>query len=339
MIHPQFLKHLTPLTLKKICQELDINLPYPFSEEKLFCGISPLSKASHNDLSCYHNTKYLETLKKTQAGACLITKQFAQYVPSSVIPLIVSHPYRAFGKIATLFYPKTLSREEGLDFVSIHPSARIGKNCVLKEFCVIGEDVIIKDNCYIGPHCVIRNGTTIGKNCLLESHITLDYAMLGDEVYIKSGARIGQSGFGFHMDEKGHFDIPQLGGVVIGNNVHIGANTTIDRGSFSHTIIGQGVRIDNLVQIAHNVEIGDNSVLVAQVGIAGSTKLGKFVVAAGQAGIAGHLTIGNGAKIAAQSGLMRNVLDKETVAGSPAIPVRSWHKQTVALQKLIKDKS
>ena len=224
------------------------------------------------------------------------------------------------------------------DFSFIEPTAKIGNNCTISAFAVIEADVVIGDSCFIGPHCIIQKGTILGNNCHLEAHVVIGYAVVGNQVYIKPGARIGQPGFGFHMDEKGHFDIPQLGRVLIGDHVHIGANTTIDRGSFADTIIGKGVRIDNLVQIAHNVEVGDNSVLVAQVGIAGSTKLGKFVIAAGQVGIAGHLNIGNGVKIAAQSGLMRDVVDRETIAGSPAVPVRDWHKQTIALQRLTKRK-
>jgi UDP-3-O-[3-hydroxymyristoyl] glucosamine N-acyltransferase len=203
---------------------------------------------------------------------------------------------------------------------------------------VIEDGVVLGKNCFVGPNTVIEQGCSIGNNAVIESNVTISHAIIGDDVFIKPGARIGQPGFGFYMDEQGHFDVPQLGRVLIGNHVHIGANTTIDRGSQADTLIGNGVRIDNLVQIAHNVEVGDNSVLVAQVGVAGSTKLGRFVIAAGQVGIAGHLTVEDGVKIAAQSGLMRNVGKGETVAGSPAVPVRDWHRQTIALQKLAKEK-
>ena len=171
---------------------------------------------------------------------------------------------------------------------------------------------------------------------MLESHVTITNTIAGDRLYVKPGARIGQPGFGFHMDERGHFDIPQIGCVRIGNDVQIGANTTIDRGSQHDTIIGNFCRIDNLAQIAHNVELGDGCVIVSQVGIAGSTKLGKFVIAGGQVGIAGHLNIGDGVKIAAQSGIMRDVAPGETISGSPAVPIREWHRQTIAIQRLTK---
>jgi UDP-3-O-[3-hydroxymyristoyl] glucosamine N-acyltransferase len=334
MTDPRFFKKATTLTLERICQTLDVKVPEGCSKDKTIEGVAHLANATPTDISCYNNSKYLEDLKKTQSGVCLLTSDVISYLPLASIGLVVSHPYRAYGQIAALIYPQASFNPEVSSQSSIHPNAKIGRNCSIGAFTVIEEDVVIGDNCFIGPNCVIQRGVTLGNNCSLEANVTVGYAVVGENAYIKPGARIGQSGFGFHMDEKGHFDIPQLGRVLIGNNVQIGANTTIDRGSSSDTQIGHGVRIDNLVQIAHNVEVGDNSVLVAQVGIAGSTKLGKFVIAAGQVGIAGHLKIGNGVKIAAQSGLMRDVADKETIAGSPAIPVREWHKQTIILKRL-----
>jgi UDP-3-O-[3-hydroxymyristoyl] glucosamine N-acyltransferase len=226
----------------------------------------------------------------------------------------------------------------------VHPTAviastaRIGERCTIGAYTVIGEHVIIGEDGHVDSHSVIDDHVHIGKCARIFSHVTISCAHIGDYVLIKPGTRIGQQGFGFHMDENGHFDVPQLGTVQIGHHVQIGSKTTIDRGSFGITNIGHGVRIDNLVQIAHNVDIGDQSVLVAQVGVAGSTRLGRFVIAAGQVGIAGHLNIGNGVRIAAQSGLMRDVADGETVAGSPAVSVRDWHKQTVALQRMAQAK-
>ena len=337
MIDSRFFKKPSPLSLEQICHHLGIVVPNEYDKNKQFESVAVLAAAGAQDVSCYNNAKYLEELKHTKAGLCLVTAEGAAHVPESTLCLIVDHPYRFFGKIAALFYPSSVNHQGISDLSFIHPTAKVGCSCVISAFAVIEADVVVADDCFIGPNCVIQKGTSLGNNCHLEAHVTVGCAIIGNHVYIKPGARIGQPGFGFHMDEKGHFDIPQLGRVIIGDHVHIGANTTIDRGSFADTVIGKGVRIDNLVQIAHNVEVGDNSVLVAQVGIAGSTKLGKFVIAAGQVGIAGHLKIGNGVKIAAQSGLMRDVADKETVAGSPAVPVRDWHKQTIALSRLIKN--
>ena len=338
MIDTNFFTRTGPLSLKQVCEILDIPVP-SHATQQTFIGVAPLTNALPSDITCFHNTKYLQDLKQTKAGVCLVTAAFSHHVPSSTVALVVAHPYRCFGKIANVLYPLQKHPQSSSKTHVIHPTAKIGKDCIIGDFTVIEENVTIGDGTFIGPHCVIQKGTVLGKDCHLDSHITIGYSIIGDSVFIKPGARIGQPGFGFHMDERGHFDIPQLGRVVIGNHVHIGANTTIDRGSFSDTQIGNGVRIDNLVQIAHNVEIGDHSVLVAQVGIAGSSKLGKFVIAAGQVGIAGHLKIGHGVKIAAQSGLMRDVADGETIAGSPAVPVREWHKQTIALKRLTNAKT
>lgn len=338
MIDSRFFKKAAVLTLEEICQVLEISVPQLSVKNKTFEGTAHLAEATSTDVSCYNNPKYLDDLKKTQAGICLLTAEAVSYLPSTCTGLVVSYPYRSYGKIASIMYPQ-ISVQKGISAQSfIHSTAKIGENCSIGPFTVIEENAVIGDNCTVSSNCVIGQGVMLGEECFIESHVSIGYAIIGNKAFIKSGARIGQPGFGFHMDEKGHFDIPQLGRVLIGNNVQIGANTTIDRGSFSDTKIGHGVRIDNLVQIAHNVEIGDNSVLVAQVGVAGSTKLGRFVIAAGQVGIAGHLKIGNGVRIAAQSGLMRDVEDKETIAGSPAVPVREWHKQTIALKRLIKNK-
>lgn len=338
MTDPRFFKKFGPFTLAHICE--NINLPLPEGADPLreFGNVCFLQEATANDISSYHHNKYLPQLQKTKAGVCFVTPDAHKHVPSTTIAIVTNQPYRCFGKVASMFYPSSTATDSISPLASIHVTAKIGKNCTIQPYAVIEENVVIGDDSVIGSHAVIKAGSVLGKSCVIESHVVITHALIGDEVYIKPGARIGQPGFGFHMDELGHFNIPQLGRVIIGNDVQIGSNTSIDRGSLTDTKIGNGVRIDNLVQIAHNVEVGDNSVLVAQVGIAGSTKLGRFVIAAGQVGISGHLTIGDGAKIAAQSGLMRDVAKGETIAGSPAIPVRDWHKQTIALQRLIKGK-
>lgn len=337
MINTNFFKNVGPFTLSEVCGVAGIEIPADHGTETIM-DVAPLDLATKDQLSCFHNPKYLEDLKNTKAGFCLLTPEHKKDVPFHTIALITQNPYRAFGIIANMLYPQRPIIKGISPHAVIHPSAKIGENCHIGAFTEIGENTHIEEGCYIGSHVIIGDGVKIGKNGWIDSHVTINHSIIGDLVRIKTGARIGQPGFGFHMDEKGHFDVPQLGCVIIGNNVQIGANTTIDRGSQNDTIIRNGVRIDNLVQIAHNVEIGDNSVLVAQVGIAGSTKLGKFVIAAGQAGIAGHLVIGDGVKIAAQSGLMRHVESGQTVGGSPAVPIQNWHRQTLALQRLIKEK-
>ena len=338
MIDSRFFKVCGPFSLDDLCKMADIKKPDSFSGEVLFTATASLTEANQDSVSFFHNPKYLDQLKNTQAGACVVAEEFVSYVPSGTVPLVSQKPYRDFAKICTAFYPRNNVYEGMNSRAFIDPTATIGKNCSVAPGVVIEANVTIGDNSVIGPNTVIERGCVIGQGAVIESNVTISHAIICDKFYVKPGARIGQPGFGFHMDEKGHFDVPQLGRVLIGHDVHIGANATIDRGSQSDTIIGNGVRIDNLVQIAHNVEVGDGSVLVAQVGIAGSTKLGRFVIAAGQVGIAGHLNIGDGVKIAAQSGLMRHVNKGETVAGSPAVPVRDWHRQTLVLQRMAQEK-
>jgi UDP-3-O-[3-hydroxymyristoyl] glucosamine N-acyltransferase len=335
MIDQNFYQNRGPFSLKDLAAYGQAELHNCTDPEQLIFDVSALHQASSNDIACLHNVKYIDHLKETQAGAIIIHPDQLNHAPC--LPLLVTpRPYRTWGKIAHLFYPD--DQDEG----SIHPTAqisttaRIGLNCKIGPFAVIEDDVVIGDDSVIDSHTFIGKGVKIGTSARIASHVTIQYALIGDHVVIKTGARIGQKGFGFEMDEKGHFDIPQLGRVLIGHNVEVGANTTIDRGSSLDTIIGDGTRIDNLVQIAHNVQIGKNCVIVAQVGISGSTKLGNFVIAAGQVGITGHLTIGDGAKIGAQSGVMRDVEAGDVVAGSPAVKAIDWKRQVIALQKMIK---
>jgi UDP-3-O-[3-hydroxymyristoyl] glucosamine N-acyltransferase len=296
--------------------------------------VAPLHKAIPGQISCLHNPKYIEQFKQTTASACLVSPEFVKYAPKGVGILLSPKPYRAYGQVAGLFYPH-IKKSGGISLqAAIHSTAKIGKNCTIGPFAVIEENSRIGDGCEIGPNSVIEAGVELGEGCLIGANVTISHAILGKRVSVKPGARIGQRGFGFHMDEDGHFDIPQIGRVIIGDDVEVGANTTIDRGAEPDTMIGSGTRIDNLVQIAHNVHIGENCVIVAQAGVAGSTSLGRFVVVAGQVGIAGHLNIGDGVKIAGQSGVMRDVPKGATVAGSPSVEARNWHRQTIALKKL-----
>jgi UDP-3-O-[3-hydroxymyristoyl] glucosamine N-acyltransferase len=334
----RFYQKSGPYTLQDIAVFCGATLGDGVNPEQMIEDVASLEKAGTGQISCFHNTKYSDLFKLTRAAACLATPEQAIHAPEGLALLLTPQPYRAYGKVATLFYPP-YKRKNGISpLAAIHSSAKIGQNCSINPFVVIEAHAVIGDNCEIGANTVIEYGVEIGQDCRIASSVTISHSLIGKRVVIKSGARIGQKGFGFYMDETGHLNIPQLGRVIIADDVEIGANTTIDRGAEPDTIIECGVRIDNLVQIAHNVQIGENSVIVAQTGIAGSTHLGRYVIAAGQTGIAGHLSIGDGARIAAQSGIMRNVKKGETVAGTPAVPVQDWHRQTIALGKLGKKK-
>jgi len=338
MANSLFHKQRDAISLARIAELLSIQLPEGVDKSRLFSNVSTLKDGDASSIALFHNAKYRSEASETNVGLCITTDTYSAHLSANTIPLIHVKPQRAYALIAQHLYPTTDAPP------AIHPTAIIAATATLGDGCTIGAYAVIGDHVELGAGVIIENHTVINDNVKIgafgriASHVTISHSIIGERVTIKPGTHIGQQGFGFHMDESGHFDVPQLGIVIIGNDVQIGANACIDRGSLDNTIIGNGVRIDNLVQIAHNVYIGDQSVIVAQAGIAGSSHLGRFVIVAGQVGIAGHLNIGNGVRIAAQSGLMRDVTDGDTVAGSPAIPVRDWHKQTIALQRLIRQK-
>ena len=337
-MNSQFYPHIKNLTLLEIYTIAGQVLEVTEQSSQTYSGIRTLRDAGPSDVALLHNPKYIDDATTTQAGVCITTAALAVHLPSTTIALIHTKPYRIFAQIIVHMYQRPPLQGNIHPSTVIAPSAHIDSSCKVGAFCVIGEQVRIGAGGNIGPHCHISDGVQIGNNAHIESHVSIAYATIGNNVMIKPGARIGQPGFGFHMDEAGPFDVPQIGTVQIGHNVQIGSQTCIDRGSVDATIICDGVRIDNLVQIAHNVYIGPMSIVVAQAGIAGSTRIGQQVVLAGQVGIAGHLDVGDRAKVAAQSGVMRNIKAGETVAGSPSMPVYDWHKQTVLLKNLLKEK-
>ena len=214
----------------------------------------------------------------------------------------------------------------------------LGPGCDIGPGAIIGPKVEIGARCLIGPNVVIGKGVVLGSDCRIASGASVTHTIMGNRVAIYPGARIGQDGFGYAFGPNGHVKVPQLGRVIIEDDVEIGANTTIDRGSGPDTVIGKGTIIDNLVQIAHNVQIGPGCILVSQSGIAGSSKLEAGVIIAAQGGIAGHLTIGKGSRVSAQTGVMRDVPAGQDVCGSPAVPVRQFFRQVAWLEKMVRQK-
>jgi UDP-3-O-[3-hydroxymyristoyl] glucosamine N-acyltransferase len=302
--------------------------------------IAPLDRARSSDITFLDNAKYLDALATTRAGACLLAPRFAGRAPHDLVTLVTAEPYRAFVAVARALFPSALRPSSlfGLSGRSadarVHASARIEAGVTIDPLAVIGPDAEIGSGTLIAAGAVIGPGVAIGRDCAIGAGATVVHALIGDRVIIHPGARIGQDGFGYLPSPRGHQKIPQTRRVIIQDDVEIGANTTIDRGSTRDTVIGEGTKIDNLVQIAHNVSIGRHCLIAGQTGISGSSQVGDFVMMGGQVGLADHVTVGSGAMLGAQSGYMSDVPAGERWIGSPAQPVRDFMKSVALLRKL-----
>jgi UDP-3-O-[3-hydroxymyristoyl] glucosamine N-acyltransferase len=300
--------------------------------------VAPIDGADASSITFLSNNKYAKLLAETKAAACILKEDQVVSVPDGTVPVIAQDPYVAYAKIAAYLHPDS-SQEK-----TIAASAVIASSAQLGEGVSVAANAVIEDGAKIGDHVVIGAGCYIGANVEIAEHscihanASITHALIGRSVIIHSGVCIGQDGFGYATEHGRHIKVPQLGRVVIEDEVEIGANCCIDRGAGPDTIIGQGSKIDNLVQIGHNVQIGKVCILVSQSGISGSTKLGDYVVLGGQAGIAGHLSIGSLVQVAAKSGVINDLKPQTTVGGYPAVPVKQWHRQTVAVKKLVQKK-
>ena len=336
MADPRFFHNSGPFSATELAQIAGAELGGAPKLDVQFTDVRPLDDAGETDVSFLDNKKYKEEFLKSSAGLCIVRPDLVELAPSGMTLLLTRDPYGAYARVASSFYPVSLPTDSISDQAHISKSAKIGTNCTISVGAIIGENVIIGDNCTIGGNVEIMRGCEVGESCTIGSLVTLQCCKIGKSVIIHPGVRIGQDGFGFAPGAQGHLKVPQLGRVIIGDHVEIGANTTIDRGTGPDTVIGDGTKIDNLVQIGHNAEVGKHCFIVSHVGISGSTKIGDFTMIGGQAGIAGHLQIGSGVKIAAQSGIMRNVGDGETVGGSPARPMKTWMREIATVQKMAK---
>lgn len=336
MADPRFFKNTGPHSLAKILNVSDARLENDVpAEERLIADVLPLSDAQPSHISFLDNRKYSQELTQTKAGYCFVRPDDVKHVPAGTVALVSDQPYIAYALVAQLFYPNQAAQAHIASSAHIADNAEIGPGCEIGHNVVISAGVRIGSAVIIDANTVISENVTIGDETYIGSNVTISHADVGKSCQIHPGVRIGQRGFGFAMSPKGHVEVPQLGRVLIGNGCEIGANTTIDRGAGPDTIIGDGTRIDNLVQIGHNVQTGTNCVIVAQSGISGSTKLGHFAVIAAQVGIAGHLKIGDGAVCVARAGVMRDVGKKEHVGGAPAVPHKQWLKQQAFLMRQV----
>jgi UDP-3-O-[3-hydroxymyristoyl] glucosamine N-acyltransferase len=336
MADPRFFTRAGPFTVEDIAARTGATLGAGADPARVLNDVAPLETAGPEDLSFLDNRKYLDAFAATRAGAAFVRPDHVAHAPAGMAALLAKDPYKAYAIAAQAFYPRRAPVPGIAPTALVDASARLGEGVSVGPYAVIGARAEIGDRCRIGAHVVIDEGVVLAEDVRIDAHCTLSHCFLGPRTIVFPGARIGQDGFGFAPDPKGHVRVPQLGRVIIGADVEIGANTTIDRGAGPDTIIGDGAMIDNLVQIGHNVAVGRGCVLVAQVGVSGSTKLGDFVMAGGQAGIAGHLTIGQGTRIAAKAGVMRDVAAGVTVCGFPAVPITEFMRQVAVLQRLVK---
>jgi UDP-3-O-[3-hydroxymyristoyl] glucosamine N-acyltransferase len=301
---------------------------------------APLDSAESDQLTYMDNPKYLAALCTTRAGVCLVSPQFQSSVPAATIPLVTPEPYVVYARALAWLYPNAMSPSSTVGTASVsplaavHPTARVDPTSTVDPGAAIGPWVRIGAQSHIGANAVIGQNVIVGQECSIGPGCIVAFARIGDRVIVHPGAKIGQDGFGFAPGSAGHQKVAQIGGVIIGDNVEIGANTTIDRGSVRNTIVGSGTKIDNLVQIAHNVIIGQHCLIAAQTGIAGSTVVGDFAMIGGHAAIAPHLSIGEGAQIAAASGVMHDVPARARFAGIPARSSKRFFRQYKMLEKL-----
>jgi UDP-3-O-[3-hydroxymyristoyl] glucosamine N-acyltransferase len=294
-------------------------------------GFAPADRAQAGDLTFAENPDYFARAEQSAASAIIVDGEFA----SKKILICVANARVGFARALELFFPEPVFPPGPHPTAIVAASAQVDPTAHVGPYCVVGEKV------RIGARSVLQGGNHIGANCQLGEDVNLYpnvtlYANseLGNRVRIHAGTVVGSDGFGYVLDNGVHRKVPQIGNVIIRDDVEIGSNVTIDRGALGPTIIGKGTKIDNLVQIAHNVSIGEHCLVISQVGIAGSTKLGNYVILAGQAGLAGHLKLGNRVTIAAQAGVMNNIADGEKWLGSPAQPDRQAKRQMIAMQHL-----
>lgn len=303
-------------------------------------GIAGIKEAKKGDISFIENDRYLSLLDSTLASAVIIPHKHKNKIgfPKGGVPLIYAENSSvAFSKIVSLFTPE-ISKPQG-----IHPAAIIGENVQFGKGVAVQACAVIEDNVQIGAGTIIYSGVSIGqescigKDCLIYSNVSIrERTKIGNRVIVHSGAVLGSDGFGFSTEKGVHYKIPQVGSVEIDDDVEIGANVTIDRARFDKTYIGKGTKIDNLVQIGHNVTIGERTIIVAQTGISGSAEIGKNVILAGQMGVAGHISIGDNVVAAARSGVTKSVPKNTFVSGFPAKPHKQENKIKAYIQRLPK---
>jgi len=331
MPDPRFFELGPPIAIRELAALAGAQDPGPEVADRLISGVGSLETAGPDEVTFHFGRQHLAALERTSAAACFVGSAQVQHVPAATVPLQTAFPQNAFARAAERLY-SVRRCEAGSS--SVHPSSRIEDGAVVEPGAVIGADAEIGSGTVIGAGAVIGPGVTIGRDCRIGPRVVVMCALVGDRVRLQAGAVIGEAGFGAAAGPNGVIDLPQLGRVILQDGVSVGANSCIDRGALEDTVIGENTKIDNLVQIAHNVCIGRNCVLAAHTGISGSCTIGDGCMFGGRVGLADHLTIGNGVRLAAASGVMHSIADGETWGGYPARPVSQWMREVATLSKL-----
>lgn len=337
MADPRFYDNRGPFTLAQLCEAAGASVPDGADGTAQVHDLAAITAADRGHLTFYAGGKLRADFSQTRAGYCFVPQgPLKAEPPAGTVLIPCASVQHAFAAVALLFYPDV--EEVFAPVVAVDPSARIGEGVVLGRGVVIGPGAEIGTGTRIGANTVIGRGVAIGRNCAVGSNVSLSHAYVGDRVTILPGAAIGQKGFGFASNADGHTMIAQLGRVIIQDKVEIGANTTIDRGALADTVIGEDAKLDNLVQIGHNVHVGRHCIIVSQCGISGSSELGDFVVFGGQVGVADHCKIGTGARLAGRTALTtgQQLEPGRDYAGVPAKPLMDWVRELYAVAALLK---
>jgi UDP-3-O-[3-hydroxymyristoyl] glucosamine N-acyltransferase len=344
MAQPRFFEQPPSSTLADIAASTGVLLIDASRGGQQVRGLAALDEAGPMHLTFFDNLKYVDQLTLTKAGACLVSQRFEAKVPSHVAVLRAVHPFREFVKIARALHSDALRPQSWFGVTGIAPSAIVDPTAHLEDgvivdpLAVIGPNVEIGAGTVIGAGAVIGANVRIGRDCNVGARCSLQFALIGNDVLIHPGCSIGQDGYGFvFFGPDGHLKVPQTGRVVIQHHVEIGAGTTIDRGSLRDTVIGEGTKIDNQVQIGHNVTIGRHCLLAAQIGLAGSLTIGDNVALGAKVGINNHLHIGDGAQVTAMSAVKDDIPANGRWGGHFAKPTRQWFREIIAVERLARD--
>ena len=343
MAQSNFYRHREASTLAEIAALTSSELADASRADQRVTALAALDQAGPSHLCFFDNVRYADHLATTDAGACIVNAKFEGRVPSHVAVLRSRNPFRAFVALSRLWQDDALRPRSGFGLTGIaisaviHETAHLEDDVIIDPLAVIGPNVEIGSGTVIGSGAVIAAGVKIGRDCNIGAQCSIQFSLIGNNVIIHPGCKIGQDGFGFVYGANGHLKVPQTGRVVIQHHVEIGAATSIDRGSLRDTMIGEGTKIDNQVQIGHNVTIGRHCLIAAQCGLAGSLSLGDNVVLGAKAGLNNHIQVGNGAQIAAMSGVRTSVPDNARWGGPVAKPVKEWFREVLAIERIARD--